>query len=246
VQAHLVYHHTSSDQRTSYEANFQGAYNLIRSGKIIHLAKQNLSDDAALIVTYILSLGQVTMRDLHSFWTDSHGNHNPQHGEIENGHRGSTAENSKPQPEIHARREPGRNDLIQILKQLAQSGFVLRSRRAHFHTPMDNYFDAQSELRSLEDGTAAKNRKSQHELERSIMEEVECRNNANITLAHLEGIATGSKRSATEDSESVIRKKTKLTHVAATGFRTDVFKSVPEESSVAVCKRRPSSPQNLT
>jgi DNA-directed RNA polymerase III subunit RPC3 len=235
VQAHLVYHHTSSDQRTSYEANFQAAYNLIRSGKIIHLAKQNLGDDAALIVTYILSVGQVTMRDLHSFWTDSHGNHNLQNGEIEDGHRGSTARNSTPQPEIHARWEPGRNDLIHILKQLVQSGFVLRSRRAHFHTFADNYFDAQSELRSLEDGTAAKNRKSQHELSASITDEIERRNNASITLANFEGITTVSKRSATEDSESVVRKKTKLTHVASTGLRTNACKSAPDDSSVAVC-----------
>lgn len=249
MRAHLVYHHTSSDQKTSYEANFRAAYDLIRSGKIIHLARENLGDDAALIVAHILSVGQVTIKELHSFWKHSHDGHNNQNGESEDKYRevhGSVVGSAQAQPQIHTGREPGRSDLIHILKQLVQSGFVLRLRLANFRTPADNYFDAQSELRSLGDGTATKNRKSQDELGGSVMEEVASRNDASIALANLEGIAAGSKRSAAQGSESVIRKKIKLTHSASTGLCTTASTSVSEDGSVTVRERQVSSLSKLT
>jgi DNA-directed RNA polymerase III subunit RPC3 len=249
VQAQLVYHHTSSDHRTSYEANLRAAYDLIRSGKIIHLAKRNLGEDAALVVAHILLAGQVTVKDLHRFWKQSHGDSKSQNGEGNQGHRKAhsdvTESEEAPAP-LHGRSQKGRNDLSNVLKRLVQNGFVLRIRRAHFYTPADNYFDAQSHLLSLEDGTAAKGRKCQDEPINSIMEEMASRNEASISLGDaIDGISTGSKRQAADGSDSAARKKTKLTNGAPCGLYGAASNTVGD-GPAAVCVMQGSSLPRLT
>lgn len=74
-------------------------------------------------------------------------------------------------------------------------------------------------------------------MDRSILKEMASRNDASIPLANFEGITTGSKRSATEGSESVIRKKIKLAQGASTDLRPATSNNVPEDGLVTVCKR---------
>jgi DNA-directed RNA polymerase III subunit RPC3 len=248
VQAQLIYHHTSSDQRTSYEANLRAAYDLIRSGKIIHLAKENLGEDAALVVAHILSVGQVTVKDLHRFWKHSHGRHNMQNGGSSQGRRKShnnPTESAEALLPLRNGLQQGRSDLSHILKRLVRDGFLLHLRRAHFRTPADNYFDAESRLLSLEDGTAAKGRKGQEELGGRIMEEMASRNNASICLADvIHTNSAGLKRPATEASDNAIRKKAKLTNGASSGSHAS--NSVAEDDPVTVCTMQVSSLPRLT
>jgi DNA-directed RNA polymerase III subunit RPC3 len=250
VQAQLVYHHTSSDQRTSYEANLRAAYDLIRSGKIIHLAKQGLGEDAALVVAHILLVGQVTIKDLDRFWKQSHGDSKIQNGEGNQGHRkthNDVTESAEAQAPLHSRSHQGRNDLSNILKRLVQNGFLLRIRRAHFCTPADNYFDAQSQLLPLEDGTAAKGRKSQDEPTKGIMEEMASRNDASISLADvIDGTSTGFKRPAADVSASAARKKTKLTNGASCGLHGPASNTFTGDVPAAVSAMQLSSLPRLT
>ena len=204
-----MYHHTSSDQRTSYEANLRAAYDLIRSGKIIHLAKEELGEEAALVVAHILSVGQVTVNDLQKFWKQNH-------------------RNSEEQGANHTDQTEGAEGrLSNVLKRLVHHGFVHRVRRAHFSTPADNYFDAESQQLALEDGTAAKGRKGQDELRAKIMEEMASRNDASISPADVicSG-STGSKRQASDGSDGTIRKKTKLTNGASSSLHSVTSNSI--------------------
>lgn len=241
VQAQLVYHHTSSDQRTSYEANLQAAYDLIRNGKIIHLAKQTLGKDAALVVAHILSVGQVTMKDLRTFWKRSYEEGDTGNGRSKHGHgedHNDCAGRPQAQPVMYNGWQCGRGDLGTVLKLLVQSGFVLRVRRAHFSTPADNYFDAQSELRSLEDGTATKSRKSQDELDGRVMQEIESRNDASISYADvIEGTSMGWNQPVAEGSESGSRKKTNLINGASSALHTAAGSNGRGRGPGAVCAR---------
>jgi hypothetical protein len=140
----------------------------------------------------------------------------------------------------------GHNDLSNILKQLVKNGFVLRVRSAHFHTPADNYFNAQSHLLSREDITAAKSRKGLEELGAKILEEVASRNDARISLTDvIHASSTGSKRPATDDGDPASRKKMKLTNGASSGPQ-NTSNCVAGHNPVAVCTLQVSSLPKLT
>jgi DNA-directed RNA polymerase III subunit RPC3 len=249
IQAQLIYHHTSSDQRTSYEANLRAAYDLIRNGKITHLALETLGEDAALVVAHILSVGQVTVKDLQRFWKQCRGDHNLQNGgsSLEHGEdHSNVTERADKQTQIRNIVWQGHNDLSNILKQLVKNGFVLRVRSAHFHTPADNYFNAQSHLLSGEDITTAKSRKGLEELGAKILEEVASRNDARISLTDVTyACSTGSKRPATDDGDSASRKKTKLTNGASSSSH-NAPNCVAGHNPVAVCTLQVSSLPKLT
>ena len=64
VQQQLVFWYTSAEDSTVYEANTAVAYNLIRPGKYIQLAEEQLGNFAAVIVSNLLLLGHARVGDL--------------------------------------------------------------------------------------------------------------------------------------------------------------------------------------
>jgi DNA-directed RNA polymerase III subunit RPC3 len=215
------------------------AYDLIRNGKITHLARETLGEDAALVVEYILSVGQVTVKDLQRFWKQCRGDHHLHNGGCSLGYEeshGNLAERADGPPQIHDTVRQGHNDLSNILQQLVKNGFVLRVRRAHFHTPSDNYSDARSHLLSGEAVTTARTRKELEELGVKILKEVASRNDASISLADvIPAHTTGSKRPATDDNDPASTKKLKLTNGASSSSHHIPSNCVAGHSPVAVC-----------
>jgi hypothetical protein len=178
------------------------------------------------------------MKDLQRFWKQCRGDHNLQNGGNSLGHEEShsnLAEKADGQTHIHNAVRQGHNDLSNILKQLVKNGLVLRVRSAHFHTPADNHADAQSYLLIGEDVTAAKSRKVLEDLGAKVLEEVANRNDASISLADVtHANSTGSKRPATDDSDSTIRKKMKLTNGASSSSHSTPNNCVVGHDPVAV------------
>ena len=64
VQQQLVFWYTSAEDLTVYEANTAVAYNLLRAGKYVQLAKEQLGSFAAVIVSNLLLLGHGRVGDL--------------------------------------------------------------------------------------------------------------------------------------------------------------------------------------
>ena len=64
VQQQLVFWHTSAEDSTVYEANTAVAYNLLRAGKYVQLAEEQLGSFAAVIVSNLLLLGHARVGDL--------------------------------------------------------------------------------------------------------------------------------------------------------------------------------------
>ena len=64
VQQQLVFWYTSAEDSTVYEANTAVAYNLIRAGKYVQLAEEQLGNFAAVIVSNLLLLGHARVGDL--------------------------------------------------------------------------------------------------------------------------------------------------------------------------------------
>ena len=64
VQQQLVFWYTSAEDSTVYEANTAVAYNLLRAGKYVQLAEEQLGSFAAVIVSNLLLLGHARVGDL--------------------------------------------------------------------------------------------------------------------------------------------------------------------------------------
>jgi hypothetical protein len=179
------------------------------------------------------------VKDLQRFWKQCRGDHNLQNGGSSLGYEedhGNLAERADEQTQIRNTVRQSHNDLSNILKQLVKNGFVLRVRIAHFHTPADNYFDAQSHLLSHRDITTAKSRKDLEELGVKILEEVASRNDASISLADvIYANSTGSKRPATDDGDPASRKKMKLTNGASSSSHNPPSNCVVGHNPVVVC-----------
>lgn len=181
----------------------------------------------------------MTVNDLQRFWKQRRDDHNLQNRGNSLGHEEShsnLAERADGQTHMRNAVRQGHNDLSNILKQLVKNGFVLRVRSAHLHTPADNYVDAQSYLLSGEDITTVKSRKDLEDLGVKVLEEVANRNDASISLADvIHAYSTGSKRPATDDSDSAIRKKMKLTNGASSSSNSAPSNCVVGHDPVAVC-----------
>ena len=64
VQQQLVFWYRSAEDSTVYEANTAIAYNLLRAGKYVHIAEEQLGSFAAVIVSNLLLLGHARVGDL--------------------------------------------------------------------------------------------------------------------------------------------------------------------------------------
>ena len=64
VQQQLVFWYTSAEDSTVYEANTAVAYNLIRAGKYVQVAEEQLGNFAAVIISNLLLLGHARVGDL--------------------------------------------------------------------------------------------------------------------------------------------------------------------------------------
>ena len=64
VQQQLVFWYTSAEDSTVYEANTAVAYNLLRAGKYVQLAEEQLGHFAAVTVSNLLLLGHARVGDL--------------------------------------------------------------------------------------------------------------------------------------------------------------------------------------
>ncbi|PNS14491.1 hypothetical protein CAC42_3777 [Sphaceloma murrayae] len=64
IQQHLVFHHTPTDSPTFYEVDWDGAYNLLRSGKIVTAVEARLGPKPAQALASLLQLGHARVSDM--------------------------------------------------------------------------------------------------------------------------------------------------------------------------------------
>lgn len=64
IQQHLVLHHTPAASPSYYEVDWNGAYNLVRSGKVVSTVETRLGAKAAHVASSLLQLGHAKVSDL--------------------------------------------------------------------------------------------------------------------------------------------------------------------------------------
>jgi DNA-directed RNA polymerase III subunit RPC3 len=170
IQQHLVFHHSAdSDSATAYEADWKGAYSLLRSGKIVQYTHDRFGKLAATAISRLLQLGHCRVRDIAKEVETS----------LKNGHNArvdKSLPNGLGQGQDHKHLTNGHNDesaskphgVRETLQILAQHGFIRRMRPAYFRSPADNRVEAEKWVRIHKTFTKAKGPQLRLEIDQAV------------------------------------------------------------------------------
>lgn len=212
VQAGLIYHHTTHEGRTSYEANPRNAYHLVRSGRIIDDVSKRFGKVAAAVITQILLLGHASVEQLRrSSRTYSQSAKVPSN--TSDGDAGSSLAQvngpSEDQLEV---------EVDNALGSLIKHGLICRLRQAYLETEADNRQRAEEKVYSQPVLSTAKGTKAKEEHAARVEQVLEKQKDSHIHLTRsaLNG-GISQKRKASELDESTHQsKKFKLTNAVST------------------------------
>lgn len=171
VQENLVYYHVDNETNTThYEANPGAAYMLVRSGKIVEIARSRYGDLAAEIMGELFLSGHSTVRDLVSVYSARLAEAETRikrEERLTNGINGQSKVSvqtpvqaySNPTGQIHG-----------VLTELLDSGLIQPLSADMFRSPTDTYNAVEKETLQREYGGSTKGTKQKDELKEKIRE----------------------------------------------------------------------------
>ncbi|KAL1306493.1 hypothetical protein AAFC00_005188 [Neodothiora populina] len=135
VQAHLVYHcATDADDQAFYDVNWDGAYNIMRAGRIVSIIEDRFGEGAGQAVSNLLQFGHARVGDLE----DAYKFDSKTSGAVDSAAEhinGEDMPNGFHRPQN--RKITTRAQLHSVLHQLLKSGFIARVDRRTFLAPAD-------------------------------------------------------------------------------------------------------------
>lgn len=169
IQLRLVYHHTNTEGLSTYQANHKNAYPLLRTGRLIQLARDTGGPSAGEILRELTLLGYATVRELEArvCGNDDPGyNHND--SQQVNGHQNSARTSNPDRIDSSAFRAS--------LAHLIDNRYITKIRDAHFRSVFDAWQEIERHLNSFDgSGPTAKSKKAQIDQDAKIFHELEQR-----------------------------------------------------------------------
>lgn len=194
VQFFLIFHHTTPDGRTSYQANTLAASNLVRIGKFTQLIRHKFGRDGVIIINHLFLLGHDSLDNLQKVITDEHNLTNGINVDLEDTVMADDSEAIQPR------------SLHSVLKLLVEQEYLTELRPAHFQTYSDTWGAAEVIVKASGNLSSAKGKKAKEELDEAIRVEVDRmiqgHKISNDTVA-------GGKRPLSDDTEGPASKKRK-------------------------------------
>ena len=226
IQQHLALHYTSEiDGITYYEANWQHAYDLVRSGKIIKFVEDRFGEKAGGIISNLLLLGHTKVNDLSDAYgvtnkkanSDAELKHVSGNG-ISNGNGlingdaltdGDGLANGVDEAHDTSKTEShidSRGQLHSILHQLLHSGWIVPVQESHFWPPAEHHNEAEVFVISTHfEGKVPKGPKKVTDFVRLVKERKRKNRDESLEIPQMNGI-TGPRRygsSAVQPSKRV-------------------------------------------
>lgn len=204
IQQQLVLWYTSSDDHlTLYEANIEGAYSLVRSGKYIKIAEVQAGEFAGKIISNLLLLGHARVGDLVQAYGAGQIKCNRDrlaatHGQLSKplsatpSHAGDRLEEqSTTLGSVHG-----------TLCDLLRSELVSRVHISHFRSDADNRTEAEKVVPKSEEYKAKSRREQEAQREAAVKRKLkEWRHWSGGEKDEIEGVKNGKRRSH-QDSET--------------------------------------------
>ncbi|KAF1353314.1 RNA polymerase III subunit RPC82-domain-containing protein [Delphinella strobiligena] len=143
IQYHLVHHCPASenDDQAFYDVDWNGAYNIMRAGKIIQIVEERFGEGAGQAVSNLLQFGHARVGDLE----DAYKFDSKTSGAVN-----SIAEHINGEDEVNGVHRPqdkkitSKAQLHSTLYQLLKSGFIVRVNRQTYLTPADARNEAET------------------------------------------------------------------------------------------------------
>ncbi|KAL9106916.1 MAG: hypothetical protein Q9227_008102 [Pyrenula ochraceoflavens] len=191
IQAHLLYHFTTSEGQTFYQANWRAAYNLIRTGKILHSLEQKYGRKSAQIIEQLLVNGHLQISVLKSLLE----------------YNSSTQQNT------------ALAQLFCALDFLAEKALIRQVRSAHFESEYDSRLLAESRVLNNGQQWDLKGSKKKEDFQRAVERLISERADGRICMgAKTTGEQNGVKRPREDSIGGPDAKRRRLhTDTRATG-----------------------------
>lgn len=169
MQLRLIYHHTNPDGLSTYQANHKNAYLLLRSGRLIELARDTGGSSAAEVLRELTLLGYATVGELKA---RTCGDDDP--GQVENHSKqvNGDGHNSAILDSDHMSHSIFRKSVTHLI----DNGYITKLRDAHFRSTFDAWQEVERYLNRYDgSGSAAKSKKAQIDQDAKVLEELEAR-----------------------------------------------------------------------
>ncbi|KEF54712.1 uncharacterized protein A1O9_09154 [Exophiala aquamarina CBS 119918] len=166
IQLRLIYHHTNADGLSTYQANQQNAYPLLRAGRLIQLARESGGPTAAETLRELTLLGYATVQELEvRVCRNGDVGHTHNHSGQVNGFR-NTAGISDPETiDSSAFRA--------ALVHLIDNRYITKLRDAHFQSIFDARQEIERHLNSFDgSGPTAKSKKAQSDQDAKALQQL--------------------------------------------------------------------------
>jgi hypothetical protein len=169
IQLRLVYHHTNTEGLSTYQANHKNAYPLLRTGRLIQLARDTGGASAGEILRELTLLGYATVRELETrVCGNGDPGHNDNHSQQANGYQKSTRTSNPDRIDSSAFRAS--------LAHLIDNGYITKVRDAHFQSVFDAWQEIERQLSAFDgSGPTAKSKKAQIDQDAKVLQELEQR-----------------------------------------------------------------------
>ena len=153
IQQHLILHISPENESTTfYEVDWDGAYNLVRSGKIVAAVEDRYGAAAGQVISNLLQLGHAKVEDLEDAYKFDKNNSSINtaavhiNGEglpngFEKGHLAVTPQDKKIST---------RQDLHKILFQLLEAGFITKVHERTYHSFEDREMEVEKVVKATE------------------------------------------------------------------------------------------------
>jgi DNA-directed RNA polymerase III subunit RPC3 len=241
IQQGLVLHHTvKKGEGTSYEANWLAAYCLLRSGKILHLATEQLGINAGIVMDELLAQGHVRIKDLRNLFLQRLGAQesisvDEQSIEINS----SSSRPSQPSngageedeiSKIHYL-ENGERILDSTLQSLYLEGYLDRIGITDFIPSTDLLEEAEAEVARMDYPKTSKSA-TQEKIEAQILVESQVRT-WKIQKSETLGLQRRGIKRDREEDEQVVRSKKLKTKTEPKAEESTVWQSKYTDSALA-------------
>jgi len=212
VQHQLVLWYTSDNNSTIYEANTASAYALLRSGKYVKTAEDELGKFAGEVISSLLSLGHAQVGDLVEGF--GAGNSKSTNGSLVSPDVSDKPHSNEGKHEADSEGHGVTFELIQAtLFDLLRSGLISEVHESHFRSEADNRLEAEKVVPPPEYYKAKSKRENEAQWEASLKKKlaewkhgIETEAVGTEDLTKSKGAKKGKKRSL-EDAEECPPKK---------------------------------------
>ena len=218
VQQQLVFWYTSAEDSTVYEANTAVAYNLLRAGKYVQLAEEQLGSFAAVIVSNLLLLGHARVGDLvQAYGLDRVQGANDPAAVVP---QPSTKRIHNGSIDTECSSDNERISLASVhtaLRELLGVGFVSLVNESYFRSEADNRTEAGKAVPPPEYFRAKSKRDNEAQRETAIQERLEEWKYGKKAEKEQYGPITNVKKRQLDDSSSLQGEKRRRLHLPSNG-----------------------------